>query len=393
MSNHPTLIGIDGGATKVNAWQIQKDQAGFKLGNSNVQKTYSHFSHFDFGFTPVDIKTQLKEMKSTIHQTDSEIKQEKVIVESFSEAISEVEKNNPLIIGIGMPGLKTPDLRGIAAMANGPRMPNFCTNLEKNLEINKVQLSAPILRLGSDADYCGLGEEYASNGLFKNVQHAYYLGGGTGVADALKLNGKLIRFDNAKSWLLKSWEMTNNENVTLEKFASAGGIQSIYSHYSRKSISTINQGNIFPNNILDLADKKDEAAMETFSNVSFYLAELLFERIETIYSGWKGRFGFVSPNRDTPSSQHPFMGTTLERIVIGQRLGTLLESSEGLGIFWEPLVYHLTQLINESNYLNSEAKSHYLKNNKLNPELIQISTLRDAPALGAGIDAVLLSHD
>jgi hypothetical protein len=59
-----------------------------------------------------------------------------------------------------------------------------------------------------------------------------------------------------------------------------------------------------------------------------------------------------------------------------------------LGIFWEPFVYHLTQLINESDHIDSIAKSAYLNKKQLNQNLIQISTLRDAPALGAGIDAV-----
>ena len=69
-------------------------------------------------------------------------------------------------------------------------------------------------------------------------------------------------------------------------------------------------------------------------------------------------------------------------------MGTLLELSEGLGIFWEPFVYHLTQLINESDHIDSIAKSAYLNKKQLNQNLIQISMLRDAPALGAGIDAV-----
>ncbi|MDP6229734.1 MAG: hypothetical protein QF765_03395, partial [Candidatus Marinimicrobia bacterium] len=309
-------------------------------------------------------------------------------IHAFTDTISELSSDEEIIIGIGMPGIKTTDGRGIAAMANGPRIPKFCDELEKALSENSIKLAKPIHHLGSDADYCGLGEEYADTGLFKSVENAYYLGGGTGAADALKLEGNLISLDETKSWLLKSWEMKNNDNIPLEHYASSGGIQSIYSTYSGKSISSLNRDKIFSNIILDLADQGDEAATETFSDISFNLAELLFERIETIYSGWEGRFGFVNPNRETPSSQHPFIGTTLDRIIIGQRLGTLLELSEGLGIFWEPFVYHLTQLINESDHIDSIAKSAYLNKKQLNQNLIQISMLRDAPALGAGIDAV-----
>ena len=385
---HNILIGLDGGATKVSAWQIEQTLKGFVLGSIHSEKTYSSFPPFNPEFTPVDIQTQLEEINSSIALTDSEQKQGQAFIHAFTDTISELSSDEEIIIGIGMPGIKTTDGRGIAAMANGPRIPKFCDELEKALSEKSIKLAKPIYHLGSDADYCGLGEEYADTGLFKSVENAYYLGGGTGAADALKLEGNLISLDETKSWLLKSWEMKNNDNIPLERYASAGGIQSIYSTYSGKSISSLNRDKIFPNIILDLADQGDEAATETFSDISFNLAELLFERIETIYSGWEGRFGFVNPNRETPSSQHPFIGTTLDRIIIGQRLGTLLESSEGLGIFWEPFVYHLTQLINESYHINSIAKSAYLNKKQLNQNLIQISMLRDAPALGAGIDAV-----
>ena len=385
---HNILIGLDGGATKVSAWQIEQTLKGFVLGSIHSEKTYSSFPPFNPEFTPVDIQTQLEEINSSIALTDSEQKQGQAFIHAFTDTISELSSDEEIIIGIGMPGIKTTDGRGIAAMANGPRIPKFCDELEKALSENSIKLAKPIHHLGSDADYCGLGEEYADTGLFKSIENAYYLGGGTGAADALKLEGNLIPLDETKSWLLKSWEMKNNDNIPLERYASAGGIQSIYSTYSGKSISSLNRDKIFPNIILDLADQGDEAATETFSDISFNLAELLFERIQTINAGWSDQFGFVNPNRETPSSQHPFIGTTLDRIIIGQRLGTLLELSEGLGIFWEPFVYHLTQLINESDHIDSIAKSAYLNKKQLNQNLIQISMLRDAPALGAGIDAV-----
>jgi predicted NBD/HSP70 family sugar kinase len=388
MNNPPLIIGIDGGATKISAWRIERTSKGFVLGSNHSENKYSSYPSFNSEFTPVEIQTQLEEINSSIALTDSEQKQGQAFIHAFTDTISELSSDEEIIIGIGMPGIKTTDGRGIAAMANGPRIPKFCDELEKALSENSIKLAKPIHHLGSDADYCGLGEEYADTGLFKSIENAYYLGGGTGAADALKLEGNLIPLDETKSWLLKSWEMKNNDNIPLERYASAGGIQSIYSTYSGKSISSLNRDKIFPNIILDLADQGDEAATETFSDISFNLAELLFERIETIYSGWEGRFGFVNPNRETPSSQHPFIGTTLDRIIIGQRLGTLLELSEGLGIFWEPFVYHLTQLINESDHIDSIAKSAYLNKKQLNQNLIQISMLRDAPALGAGIDAV-----
>jgi len=389
MSNTPFIIGLDGGATKVSGWQIEQTSKGFVLGSNHSEKTYSKFSSFDSEFTPVDIQTQLNEVKSSISLTEAEKQQGQAFIDAFVDTISELNTGTPMLIGIGMPGLKTDDKRGISAMANGPRMPTFCNDLEQALSEIGIKLNSSIHRLGSDADYCGFGEEYSNDGLFKSVTNSYYLGGGTGTADALKLNGKLLPFNETKSWLLKSWEMKNIDGIALERFASASGIQTIYSQYSGQSIKSLNTNYIFPNIILERAIQKEEAALNTFSDISLNLAELLFERIETIYSGWKEPFGLINPNREPPSSNHPFLKIILDRLIIGQRLGAILEASKGSGIFWEPLVYHIGNLINKSNRLDSIAKAAYLNIDKLNSNLIHVSLLRDAPALGAGIDAAL----
>jgi len=390
MTGSPLIIGIDGGATKVSSWVIDQSSNGFNLGNIHSEKIYSDFPQFDIGFTPINIQTQLKEIDSTINLTKPEQIQGKAIIAAIGGTISELNTGDPMLIGIGMPGLKTVDGRGIAAMANGPRMPMFCDDLEYAISSElEIRLHDPIRRLGSDADYCGMGEEYASDGLFKSIQNGYYLGGGTGVADALKLDGKLIPLDQAKAWLLKSWEMVNRDQVSLERFASAGGIQSIYSQYSDISITNLIADNIFPSIILTRANQKEEPALNTFADVSLNLAELVFERIETIFSGWSGRFDQIDPNRDMISNEHPYIGTIMDRIIIGQRMGALLESSKGTGVLWEPMVYQLGNLINRSNRLDAKGKSSYLVNDTLRPNLLQISTLRDAPALGAGIDAAL----
>ena len=150
------------------------------------------------------------------------------------------------IVGIGMPGLKTKNKRGIIALINGPRMPDYSQFIESRLLEANMSLVSPIAHLGSDADYCGLGEEYAENGLFKDVKNAYYLGGGTGVADAMKLNGKLVPFDNTKAWIAKTWEMKCDKNISLEKYASSSGIQSIFSMYSNIPVEELNKNEIYP---------------------------------------------------------------------------------------------------------------------------------------------------
>ena len=84
MTDRPLIIGLDGGATKVSAWDIGQSVDGFHLGKAHSQKTYSDFPHFDPGFTPVNIQTQLKEMDSTINPIESEQNQGQAIIGAFT---------------------------------------------------------------------------------------------------------------------------------------------------------------------------------------------------------------------------------------------------------------------------------------------------------------------
>ena len=53
----------------------------------------------------------------------------------------------------------------------------------------------------------------------------------------------------------------------------------------------------------------------------------------------------------------------------------------------KPLLINLFTSINQSDSLDTKAKSYYLETGKFNHNLIAISKLREAPALGAGVDA------
>lgn len=389
------LIGIDGGATKLSGWIVELNQniGLFRLGKLNIQKKYSDYHGYNENFKPVDIKTQLKEMNDHIFIAEEEKVQADIYMKAAADVAIEllqIYKDKKALIGIGMPGLKTKDLRGISAIANGPRMPAYCDFLEEKIHEQSLELLAPIAHLGSDADYCGLGEEYSENGLFRNIDHAYYLGGGTGVADALKLNGKLVRFDHAKQWIAKAWEMKCEKGNSLEQYASASGIQKFYSHYSKISVQDLNKNQIFPIQILEKALQNEKAAYDTITEVGKHLALLLFERITTIYSGWSEIFSFLNPNREMLTTEHEYRGILLDRIIIGQRLGDLLLKSRGTKILWPQIMEGLCEMIHTTG--EKKLKEHYLKNGKFHEEIIQTSNLREAPALGAGIDA-LISHN
>ncbi|HDR05022.1 MAG TPA: ROK family protein [Candidatus Marinimicrobia bacterium] len=386
------LIGIDGGASKVSGWEIKMDsQSGlFSLGELNVQKQYRDYEEFQAGFTPVDVKQQLAEMNGEIQLTEDEKKHGRAYMYAAADVIIEITKKlraENILVGIGMPGLKAPDKRGIVALANGPRLPEYAAIIEKRLEAAGVKLSAPISHLGSDADYCGLGEEYAADGAFGTSDNAYYLGGGTGVADAMKLRGKLLPFDAAKPWIAKAWEMKSSAGLSIERYASSGGIQFLYSQASGISLDELNTEGIFPPQIMEKAIAGDEAAKKVFADVATYLGRLLFERMQTLWSGWKGNFEFVNPAKPALESAHPYHQTFLEKLIIGQRLGDLMAESIGKDILWEPVM----ETINAEFAKVSDAKfkNAYLCCDSFRQSQIFISKLREAPALGAGVDAWL----
>ena len=214
------MIGIDGGATKVSGAQVKKiDDQTFDLLNPIKEMQYKEHKSYDSNFEPLTIQEQLDGWELS----GAEHKQSQVYIECIIDIIEQlIDKETPLI-GIAMPGIKTEDRRGIKAMANGPRIPNLCDELEKRLS-----LKDKIKSIESDADMCAWGEEFGEKGAFRNIQNAYYIGGGTGTADGLKLQGKLISFDDAGEWIAKVWELMTKNKTSLELFSSMSGICLLY---------------------------------------------------------------------------------------------------------------------------------------------------------------------
>lgn len=383
------LIGIDGGATKVKAYVVeQTNHDAFSLVGQGVERHYHQYPSFDPAFTPVDLKTQLSDLKSGNCQCrDFEYEQAQAYIQAVAEVIAALLENNnhPAIVGLGMPGLKTPDGQGIAVFANGPRIPKFGAAIESKLKQLGITLKAPIARLGSDADYCGMGEQYASQGFFRSVKNAYYLGGGTGVADALKLDDSLISFDRINDWMPKCWEMASNEGKSLEKYISARGIQELYSHSSGIDLATLDQKKIFGSTILSKAIAGDKSARKTLDIVARQLSKLLFSRITTLFMGWQKDFSWVNPDRKAPDPDHIFVGTLLDRIVIGQRIGDLLEEAKTGPLLYRPMLNYLFEEIQELNHPGINV--HYLDGDSFNESIIRLSQLREAPVIGAGVAA------
>ncbi|MBN2445657.1 MAG: ROK family protein [Phycisphaerae bacterium] len=430
------LIGVDGGATEVKAHAAQCQDlaraASFTLRPETAARFYRHVR----GFEPVPIAEQLTQRsEDTVKLTDDEVSQGQLWIQAAAEAIIDVARQcgaRRVAIGEGMPGLKTADQRGIDAMNNGPRMPDYLDMLEDTLREGGLELVAPIAALGSDADYCGLGEEYAGSGLFRDVLSAYYVGCGTGIADAMKLGGELVPFDLAKSWIQKSWQMPSTLGPTFEKLVSATSLNRVYAEMvavtesnGSAKLTRVAAGDQCDRDVVRAAAARAEAAEEAarrrqqevgdsqeldeednreaypevaavrgdpvascwLASAALIMAELIFERLWTVKNGRTDE-----SQRGTAymalNPEHPYRGTVLDRVIIGQRVGQIYADRQYRDVFSNRLDDCLATLLARSDDAELAEACLDADGRKLRPGFLCASQLRAAPALGAAVAAV-----
>lgn len=385
MESDVLLIGVDGGATEVKAHAVEcgagDGPALFELGVASASRAYERLP----GFAPPDVQEQLAQREAGLVQLSPvERAQGALWVEAAGAVICDVASacdRRRILVGIGMPGLKSAANRGICVINSGPRIPDYLDRLGQALRDAGLELISPVASLGSDADYCGLGEQYAASGLFRDVDNAYYVGGGTGLADALKLHGRLLPFDQEGSWVLKSWQIPSALGPTFEKLVSAGSLNGCYANLIRAEVDASAE---HPYPERDAAAGRP-VALGWMHCAALVLAELVFERLDTIGNGRRGM-----PHRGAAylelNDSHEYRGTLLDRVVVGQRLGQVYADERVRSVFGEKMEKYLAAFIAASG--TPEMVACYLDHGRLKPGLVRPSKLRAAPALGAAIAAV-----
>ncbi|NUP88749.1 MAG: ROK family protein [Candidatus Sumerlaeia bacterium] len=385
MSEQTILIGIDGGATEAKSHEVlvtgRGKRARFTLGERSASRRYERVE----GFTPVPVSEQIKQRsEGNVQLTDAERAQGAKYTDAAAATVIEIARAagaSRVVVGMGMPGLKTDDGRGINAINNGARTPGFVAQLERKITEAGITMAAPIARLGSDADYCGIGEEFAADGAFRRVKSAYYVGCGTGIADALKIDGALVRFDETKDWLQKSWQIASWLGPTFEKIASSGALMTLYSGLRKTTPAQLVDQGDFPQ---DLAVAGDPLAKAVMAAVAATLAEIVFERLFTVHAGREEAphrgDAYLALRRD-----HPHRGKLLERVVIGQRFGFLWADAKYAKVFRRPAEENLVALALRCP--EPAVRDHIAPGGKINRKLLVASKLREAPAIGAAIDA------
>ena len=175
------LLGIDCGGTKVLAQSASFDsETGLvSPGEFHLEVNYSDSPNWNPNFIPIHLDLQRQEFSErNIFLTEPEMDQGDVIVETIQNVIFKSESDS---IGLCFPGIKND--RGVVIMANGPRIPDL---LERIPEIDSLY---------NDSDCCVVGEWKSTIGKIQNAKYSVYIGGGTGIADGIILNGELIDFN------------------------------------------------------------------------------------------------------------------------------------------------------------------------------------------------------
>ena len=130
---------------------------------------YSSHPDWDPSYRPIPLDVQIKENNNkSILIRKAERKQGDIIVKLLQDIIENISGSQ---IGVCFPGIK--DDYGVTILANGPRIPELLTRL------NKVDT------LYNDSDCCVLGEWRSTIGKLQNTENFVYIGGGTGVMNGM----------------------------------------------------------------------------------------------------------------------------------------------------------------------------------------------------------------
>ena len=273
--NNDEIIGLDCGASKVLVQSAVHDSKQSLISPGKLQQEYFFSDHLNWNknYIPVHLKIQIQEnIDNRLKINDIEKRQGDVIVDTINNILNKFNNNE---IGICFPGLKTKE--GVSVLVNGPRIPNLLKRL------NNVE------SLYNDSDCCVIGESMSTIGKMKNVKNGIYIGGGTGIADGIILNGKIIDFKMNKN-VKRSWELVLPTGDSVESWLSPGG----------------------------LIKKHNKIYQTNFRTVSDCSRSLDFEK--TINQVLKA-FSFLIKDRTRYFKNHK---RKIEKIVIGQQLGKFL---------------------------------------------------------------------
>lgn len=362
MSNFaPLLVGVDGGATSVRAHVVSVQHGLLVDAGASAAATFADGAAGG-AFVAVAIQQQLDEQAAhAVHPTLAEQREAQhraritaaVVAQALRGVSSTLDKLPAVRVGVCWPGLKTADGRGILVAKNGPRCLDFLTELEAALVAEGVALAAPLPALMSDGLACGLGERLAAAGALRGVQQAWYFGGGTGLAEAVLVDGQVLTVDQLGPGWKRGWELRSRTfQGTFEELVSARGMDARWRTLSKVVDSA--------SHVDEAARRGETAALAVMRQAAAAFAELMVERL---------------------LKMHADRGVVLQRIVVGQRVGAWLAD--------EALAPCLADVLRAelATRLSMDAPAAVLRlwlpEGVERPERLIASRLHAAPAFGA----------
>ena len=218
------LAGIDCGATKVMVQSGTYCSKTSKISPGSIyhELHYSDHPGWNFNFKPIPLKIQKNEYQSSnISLTNEEIDQGNVMIETIVSSIKIIEDYK---IGLCFPGLKSHE--GVVVMANGPRIPNLTHHIN------------PVKNILNDSDCCVIGELKSTIGMMQDTENGIYIGGGTGIADGIILNGEILNITDTVG-VPRCWEISVSSNETVETLLSPAGIIKRYNDQNNTDVKVL----------------------------------------------------------------------------------------------------------------------------------------------------------
>lgn len=213
----PQWIGVDGGATSVKVGAARRGEHGWELAGLVRERTHRPVP----GFQPVARVAAAASPPGELEQRAAarRVNDTAALVARFVKGAG-----GPSVLAVALPGEKTRDGRGVFWARNAARDHEFLDELEARLAQDRVRLAAPVFGLFSDADCAAYGEQIAAGGGLAGVRWGWYLGGGTGLAEACVLDGQVTPLSRLGAGVPRAWERAFSPRASFEDALSVRAI-------------------------------------------------------------------------------------------------------------------------------------------------------------------------
>ena len=208
------MIGVDIGGSGARAGSVERDEEG------RVCLGELHELSWDDGFEPVPLKEQLAYPGEV---TALEEVSASARVARLADLIAGCADSALVSCDVAVPGLLTEDGSGVLAWRNGPRRSTLASDIERALEAKGLTLIAP-LSLCHDSVAALRGERWALGGALRGVSNALCISGGSGVGEAVILEGRCLGLDELDPPIARAWELMGGDGASLEDRVAPGRI-------------------------------------------------------------------------------------------------------------------------------------------------------------------------